>query len=218
MAPKRKNVVGLQFGRIKVLEDLGMQGYDYKYRCECSTCGKIRIIAASNLKDASCMQCARLEKYGSLEERLLKNSIPEPNSGCWLWLGGLQHYDKQASYGGLSFQGKSIAAHRASFEVFKHPVPAGKEVCHSCDNPFCINPEHLFVGTHLENMQDRDKKKRRTAVKGEKNNLAKLTAEQVLEIRVLLEKGIPQQKIAEQFNIVQTAVSLIKNRHNWGHI
>jgi hypothetical protein len=86
-------------------------------------------------------------------------------------------------------------------------------VLHRCDNPPCINPDHLFLGTHRDNMKDRDKKKR--AVKGERHASAKLTAQQVRAIRLDQRE---QEVIAAEYGISQTSVSAVKRRRLWRHV
>lgn len=78
-------------------------------------------------------------------------------TGCWLWLGTL---DKDG-YGKLKRYGKNIRAHRFFYETHIGPIEEGKLICHSCDNPRCVNPEHLFQGTNLDNEKDKDSKGRR---------------------------------------------------------
>jgi hypothetical protein len=100
--------------------------------------------------------------------------------------------------------------HRKMFRLVNGPIPAGMYVCHKCDNPKCINPEHLFLGTPKDNSQDAIKKGRMTMLKlrGEQKR-HKLTKAQVEEIRALSKSGVFQTSIAEQFNITQSAVSRI---------
>lgn len=98
----------------------------------------------------------RLPDGSSLSAKLEAYSIPEPNSGCWLWLGTTSN-----GYGRIDHGGKTLRAHRASYEEFVGPIPKGFCVLHRCDTPCCVNPEHLFLGTQQDNMSDKAAKRSR---------------------------------------------------------
>lgn len=155
-------------------------------------------------------------KYVPPLERLTECSIPEPNSGCWLWLGTTN----DDGYGRMTIRRKAIGAHRISFELLCHPIPKGMHVLHKCDVRSCVNPDHLFLGTNLDNMADKMAKGREAKgpnhkVKGEGNGNAKLSDWQVLEIK---ESGLSQRKIAAKYGICQAVVSEIKTGKMWSHI
>ncbi len=137
--------------------------------------------------------------------------MPEPNSGCWLWL-GCDHGD---GYGVISSHSRQTFAHRASYEAFRGPIPVGMHVCHKCDNRACVNPEHLFIGTPVENMRDRDRKGRTARVRGADSASAKLTDLQVLAIYYDPRR---QYDIADDYGINQGTVSNIKTGKRWAHV
>jgi hypothetical protein len=88
---------------------------------------------------------------------------PEPYTNCWLWFACISGNN---SYGAIRHNGKATLAHRVSWEMRNGPIPAGMHVLHRCDTPTCVNPDHLFLGTPLDNARDRDAKGRRVAPSG----------------------------------------------------
>lgn len=92
----------------------------------------------------------------SLGDWLIENAIPEPNTGCWLWT----RYFNNSGYGIFSFKHKTFSAHRVSYECFRGKIPEGMCVCHKCDTPTCINPDHLWLGDIKDNTLDMCRKGR----------------------------------------------------------
>jgi hypothetical protein len=149
---------------------------------------------------------------------------------CWEW----DSPRNAANYGVLGQPNKrNILAHRYSFEFFKHKIPAGLKVLHKCDNPPCVNPQHLFTGTHKDNSQDSIKKGRHKnppihrgmdnilvrcpelRPMGEKHHSARLTEKQVRKIEK--EKG-SLSAIAKKYGLGKSHVSMIKRHQIWKHI
>jgi hypothetical protein len=86
----------------------------------------------------------------SVKERFFRKAIPEPNTGCWLWEG----YEPPNKYGKINIKGKQKLAHRVSYEINIGSIPDGMNVLHKCDQPACVNPDHLFIGTQQDNIDD----------------------------------------------------------------
>ena len=131
---------------------------------------------------------------------------------CWLWT----KYCNSDGYGRVRFNGRLECAHAIAWYFSNGTIPVGLCVLHKCDNPPCCKPSHLFLGTHLDNMRDRDVKGRNS--RGEQHGRAKLTEADVLEIKTLLFKGILQQAIADQFGISPQLISKIKLGKRWTHV
>ena len=142
----------------------------------------------------------------SVSDRLLSR-IEIQDNGCWIYTGGLNG----RGYGNIWHNGRTRSAHVVSYEVHTGPVPEGMQVCHTCDNKPCINPDHLFVGTAQDNIDD-------MIIKGRNNfkGRALLTQGQVSEIRrLLIETCRSQQNIADQFEVSRSTIAAIKSGRNW---
>lgn len=146
------------------------------------------------------------------EVRFERSYIPEPNSGCWLWLGGERGSN---GYGGIKFEGRTIPAHRYSWILHNGPIPEGLCVCHRCDIPTCVNPSHLFLGTTKENNDDKIRKGRH--IKGGAHPLSKLTDGDVLLILALVGKKT-DAAIARAYSVDRTVIERIRKRKMWKHI
>lgn len=114
----------------------------------------------------------------SLEDRFNAGYLAEPMSGCWLWEKTVAREKKP--YGRISHLGRMYAAHRVAYELYVGPIYDGLWVLHKCDNPACVNPDHLRLGTGMDNVQDRDAKGRTAA--GSRCTQAKLSIEQIAAI------------------------------------
>lgn len=142
------------------------------------------------------------------------------NDECWLYVGGK---DKDG-YGLFQFAvKKTIRAHRYSYEIYKGNIPDGILVCHSCDNPPCVNPKHLFLGTPKQNVEDCVKKDRRCKIResyniGASHPRSKITETQVLEMRSLMKDGASKKDMAKKYGISQSSAFDINCRRSWKHI
>jgi hypothetical protein len=143
------------------------------------------------------------------KERFLAFIQPAGSSECWLWTGAKVRF----GYGAFRRNSPRRAdpAHRVSYEIFIGPIPAGLVVCHKCDVPACVNPHHLFVGTHADNVHDAVAKGRNST--GENHCHAKLSSAQVAEIKELRARGHKLKTIAERFGVMASHISAISNGH-----
>ncbi len=135
------------------------------------------------------------------------------DDACWTWTGAKTKYGY--GYLGGTRGEKSRLAHRLSYELSVGPVPDGQCVLHRCDNPPCVNPAHLFLGTRADNNADRVSKGREANHKGENNGRAKLTQELARLVRKMRSGGASQQSIADVVGVAQTTVSRILRGELW---
>lgn len=145
-------------------------------------------------------------------ERFEQYYIPEPNSGCWLWTAALG----KAGYGWFYYPPRNmVRAHVVAWELFRGPRN-GLLLLHACDNPACVNPDHLRLGTQLENMRDRDARQRRKPPKGALNGRARVTEQLVAAIR---SDPRPPRLVALDYpNIPFSTLKKIRNRQTWKHL
>ncbi|WFG54114.1 putative HNH endonuclease [Myxococcus phage Mx9] len=134
-------------------------------------------------------------------------SFVEKSEECWVWKGALQE-----RYGVFSLPGnRTVRAHRFSYIAHHGPIPSNRVVCHRCDNPPCVNPEHLFLGSRAENMADKMAKGRFWA--------PRLTAESVRLIRKAYEQeGANVESIAHRFGVSTKTAKDVATRRTWKHV
>lgn len=227
-----KNIIdltGMVFGRLFVLYREGSDKLkNCVWKCKCA-CGKIKYVDSISLRKKFTKSCGCLKKENSgrrcknysdknfynsyIEERLMAHS--EKFHECRLWTGKSKD---SFGYGYLSIKGKRTKAHRASYELWKGEIPKGLFVCHSCDNPNCINPDHLFLGNAKDNCDDMMNKKRNFTPKGEKAN-SKLLEKDVIEIRkIYKEKTMTILQICKKFNVTTGCIKPIIYERTWKHL
>lgn len=160
----------------------------------------------------------RLPRYPSPAAQLAHHSMPEPNSGCWLWLGAAS----KGGYGTVKHGHHTRAAHRVSWEVANGTqVPDGMVVMHKCDNPSCINPDHLRLGTQFDNLADMRRKGRSRIGNGgiqprmPGSPREKLTEAQVVAIRV---DTRATSVVSAEYGVSPCQIRSIRRRTAWRHI
>jgi DNA-binding transcriptional regulator YiaG len=151
-------------------------------------------------------------KLDITKERIESKVEKIPEAGCWIWMGATQ----VRGYGELISHGRKHFAHRASYQAFVGPIPEGMNVCHSCDNVYCVNPAHLFLGTQKQNLEDMAKKKRSTI--GERNPRSKLTNDEVERIRFGVSLGVSDPMLATLFNVSRQTIQSIRTKRRWKNV
>jgi hypothetical protein len=133
---------------------------------------------------------------------------------CWPW----QNSTAAGGYGAMHTKAGRLKAHRIAYRLAHGPLVPGLSVCHTCDNPSCVNPAHLYQGTHKQNMRDRAARGRGGDLRGQQNGRAKLTDDTVRAIRALAERGEPNVAIARRFGVTDVMVSKIRRGVAWRHV
>ena len=158
-------------------------------------------------------------------ERFESKFVRGPADECWLWTAATGG----SGYGIFSDGGRLTGAHRFSYKTHVGPIPSGMHVLHHCDTRLCVNPSHLFLGTHADNAADMVSKNRQVQgdshwsrtqpeklVRGDRHGRAKLTEAQVVEILSI--HGEPQAQIAKRFGVSFWQINRIRNGTSWSHI
>lgn len=170
------DITGLKSGRLTVISKLKKRSprKEIMWKCSCE-CGRTHLVRGADLKNATIKSCGCLQREHIVS--LNKNRNPDAitrfhsyyikvESGCWEW----QNYLDEDGYGQFVEKDRSpVKAHRFSYEFYIGKIPDGLFVCHDCDNPKCVNPAHLFVGTHQDNMDDMKNKNRQSRRGNPKN-------------------------------------------------
>lgn|SRR5574340_524495 len=151
-------------------------------------------------------------KRPSIEERFWEKVVKHSEDDCWIWRGGVNSTGR----GVFSIGHLNVKAHRMAYMLTKGSIPSGMLVCHTCDNGLCVNPSHLFLGTYADNTRDMIQKNRQYVRCGEDDPKHKLTADQVLSIRQLYQKGQhTQDALGVMFGVHRTTIESILHRRTW---
>lgn len=174
------------------------------------------------------MTSGRKPLLESPKKHILNNIEIDADTGCWNWTRGKKTHN---GYGETWVNRKRYRAHRLAYIAFVGPIPKGKVICHHCDNPACVNPDHLWAGTQRENIRDSIRKGRftmaiknlncslRKGCKGIQNASSKLNEKQVTSIRQeYAEKNTSHSKLAKKYSVSRTTIYEILNRRTWNHI
>ena len=156
---------------------------------------------------------------GGTYENFISNVLVGSVNECWEWLGAIT----TKGYGCYTFEGKTQLAHRISYFLHMKERPNDKVVMHTCDNPKCVNPVHLILGTQADNVADMINKGRASfgdahPQLGSKNGMARLNEDQVREIKKLLNEGYYHKDIADWFNVARQTITNIATGRRWSHI
>ena len=155
------------------------------------------------------IKSARLRGVPIAEKLAIKSVTSE--SGCRLWVGSVS----PKGYGVLEVNKKARFTHRVAYEIAYGPIPDGLLVCHRCDTPACINPEHLFLGTNADNMADMVSKNRQARIRGEGHVRAKLNLEQV---HAILASDKTNLALAVEYGVSKSLISHIRTGRNWHYV
>ncbi len=176
-------------------------------------------------KDANALpisgRCIKRRQPCSLVVRLWSRvDMDAGPDGCWLWRGSVNaggYGQIRREPGGNVVRGVKTTVHRVAWELTRGPIPDGMHVCHVCDNPRCVNPSHLWLGTHAENLRDMKVKGR--AARGDRSGTARLDSRQVQLIKRLMFLGqCSAAEIATLLRMSPAAIDAIRNQKTWSHI
>lgn len=223
---KKLDLVGQQFGRLTVISEAPKDSKSrIVWHCKCS-CGGNKSVPSVLLVSGGTRSCGCLSSENKRVHILALNAkrksevednLPirfwekvDKGLGCWIWKASTNH----AGYGRLNYKGVIHKAHRISYIMANGEIPHGMHVLHTCDNRLCVNPSHLFLGTQADNMVDKQRKGR--APHGGNCPQAKLTQDQVLEIRE--EKILSGSEIASKYGITRSYAYAIRGGRTWKHL
>jgi hypothetical protein len=229
------DLTGQRFARLTVKKPAPPGKYGSRWAVTCD-CGTTKVVYGRDLRIGDTKSCGCLKAQKAAERsraRAAPEHLPErfwarvaktDGDGCWEWQGSRN----RAGYGRFGF--RQTPTHRLAWELTNGPISDGLFVCHRCDNPPCVRPDHLFLGTHADNMNDMDAKGRRRRGekhhgwgkpgpgRGENNRHAKLTPAQVEEIRQRYAAGAKRLDLASEYGLHRSTILKIGTGISWKSI
>jgi hypothetical protein len=181
----------------------------------CKACGKPFMVAERTSKEGKGVYCSKkCRHHVDIAERFWRDVDKSSVDGCWPYTSRSHN-----GYGYVTANGRTTSSHRMSWEIHFGPIPDGMYICHKCDNPPCVRPDHLFLGTPKDNMTDKHSKGRNHNQNGERNGSVKLSESDVAEIFRLYDAGFTQKEISQRIGKVSipTVCNVLKNKI-WGHL
>ncbi len=209
---RRIDYTGRKKGRLIALKPDPVIGRNWICLCECGTY-KSLAFSSTSAKSCGCLHTPVDELYHIELRKRVKERTNIDQNGCWNW--SLQI--EPAGYGKSTYRQKQIRAHVLSWIAYKGNVPEGFCVCHTCDNRKCVNPDHLFLGTHKQNTRDMVDKDRHT--RGSRNACSKLHEDDIIEIKRLYNSGqMTQREIAMLYGKRPQKINCIMRGRSWKHV
>jgi hypothetical protein len=194
------------------------QGARWICRCECGAQSAVRAVYLRKGLSTSCGCRGKLHLEKNRCRFFEKIGPPDSVTGCWPWIGPIT----RGGYGNAFFMGKIQRANRVSYMLHKGEIQSGYCVCHKCDNPACVNPDHLFIGTAKDNIRDMHSKgrapKSNPKAAGVNNVRSKLDDDKVREIRALVAQGVSKAEVGRRYGVRDSHVCKIVQRDCWRHV
>ena len=233
--PRIKHIpLGTVFAHLTVIgrsNNIDTKYHRALWTCECS-CGRIVDFPGIRLRNGNATSCGCKTTKGPplgyikipLRDRFWAKVPKLPPDSCWEWL-GMRCLQTKHAYGTLKVNNRRRLAHRLMWELTHGPIPTGLAVCHTCDNPPCVNPDHLFLGTNMDNIEDMMRKGRGAGqqgtryqpdVSGTNNGRAKLSEDDIRTIRLAYHMNY--NELAEHYDVSPSTIGRIVKGDTWKHI
>jgi hypothetical protein len=196
------------------------------YSKKCSYCGKEYGGTGKSFCSNHCAQKARVRTSKPTEERFWSHVEKKELDECWEW----QARKNMWGYGVFHIGLQTKLAHRVRWEIDYGEIPTGMCILHKCDNPACVNPSHLWIGTHKDNSDDKMAKGReshkstpkkpesKVYMRGSRQGSSKLKEENVIAIRIFYQLGSTLSELAKMYNISKSVICNIVHRKSWTHV